>query len=55
LGYYNPRAKTDKGELPISLDVEATRAWLAKGAQPTDTVISLLKKAQVFDVQPVGS
>jgi len=55
LGYYNPRAKADKGEKLVSLDVEATRAWLGKGAQPTETVLSLLRKAQVFDVQPVSN
>jgi small subunit ribosomal protein S16 len=35
LGHYNPR--TD----PIELDVDAdkAKAWLAKGAQPSDTVV----------------
>ena len=44
LGHYNPR--TDPVELQV--DAEKTRAWLAKGATPSDTVRSLLKKAGVF-------
>lgn len=44
LGHYNPRTS------PAVLDVnkEQALAWLAKGATPTDTVRSLLKKAGVF-------
>lgn len=44
LGHYNPRAN------PTVLDVNKERAleWLARGATPTDTVRSLLKKAGVF-------
>ncbi|MBI1745985.1 MAG: 30S ribosomal protein S16 [Acidobacteria bacterium] len=42
LGYYNPR--TD----PIQLEVDLTEAenWIKKGAQPSDTVGSLLKIAR---------
>lgn len=44
LGHYNPRSN------PVSLDVdvEKARAWLSKGALPSDTVRSLLKRAGVF-------
>ena len=44
IGNYNPRAN------PAVLDVNAeqARAWLEKGAMPTDTVRSLLKKAGVL-------
>lgn len=40
LGFYNPM--TDPAE--VKLDGEKIRAWLAKGAEPTATVGSLLKK-----------
>ncbi len=44
LGHYNPRTE------PVTLEVDAARArdWLARGATPSDTVRSLLKKAGVF-------
>jgi len=44
LGHYNPRATPSV----IDVDRERALAWLAKGAVPTDTVRSLLKKAGVF-------
>ena len=48
IGNYNPRAN------PAVIDVNAEQAlaWLAKGAQPTDTVRSLLKKAGVLGKRP---
>ena len=44
IGHYNPR--TD----PIELKVDEVKAkeWLAKGAQPSDTVRRLLKQAGVL-------
>jgi small subunit ribosomal protein S16 len=39
VGQYNPQ--TDPST--ITLDEDRVRAWLAKGAQPTDTVRKLLK------------
>ncbi|MBQ2794271.1 MAG: 30S ribosomal protein S16 [Clostridia bacterium] len=44
LGYYNPL--TDPAE--IKIDAEKATAWIAKGAQPTDTVRALLKKADII-------
>ena len=41
IGYYNP--VTQPAE--VRVDAEKAKAWIAKGAQPTDTVRSLLKKA----------
>jgi small subunit ribosomal protein S16 len=48
IGHYNPRAN------PAVIDVNAEQAlaWLAKGALPTDTVRSLLKKAGVLGKRP---
>ena len=45
IGYYNPQ--TEPAE--IKLDADKAKAWLAKGAQPTDTVKSLLKKSGIVD------
>ncbi len=44
LGYYNPL--TNPAE--IKIDAEKATAWIAKGAQPTDTVRALLKKADII-------
>ena len=43
LGYYNPMV--DPAE--IKVDGEKVRAWLARGAEPTDTVRALLHKAGI--------
>ncbi|MDJ0659659.1 MAG: 30S ribosomal protein S16 [Crocosphaera sp.] len=43
LGFYNPR--TDE----TRLNVPAIVTRLKQGAQPSDTVRSILKKAQVFE------
>ena len=44
LGHYNPRANP----AVIEVNVEQARAWLDKGATPTDTVRSLLRRAGVL-------
>ena len=41
IGYYNPT--TDPTELKV--DVDRAQAWIKTGAQPTETVRDLLKKA----------
>jgi len=48
IGHYNPRTNP----ADVAVDAEQARAWLAKGAQPTDTVRSLLKKAGVLGKRP---
>ncbi len=40
IGTYDPLADPSK----IDIDNEKALAWIAKGAQPTDTVKNLLKK-----------
>ncbi|HEY8390444.1 MAG TPA: 30S ribosomal protein S16 [Clostridia bacterium] len=45
VGYYNPL--TDPAE--VKVDVEKAKDWIKKGAQPTDTVKSLLIKAGVLE------
>jgi small subunit ribosomal protein S16 len=44
IGHYNPR--TDPIELNI--DADKAKAWLAKGAQPSDTVVRLLRNAGIL-------
>ena len=39
IGHYNPR--TDPVE--VSIDAEKAKQWLAKGAQPSDTVARLFR------------
>ena len=45
IGYYNPQ--TEPAE--IKIDADKAVAWIAKGAQPTDTVKALLKKSGIID------
>lgn len=48
LGHYNPRVNP----ADLRVDRDKALAWIAKGAMPTDTVRSLLKKAGVFGARP---
>lgn len=41
LGYFNPLLPKDHEER-LKLDVETTKDWIAKGAQPSDRVTRLL-------------
>lgn len=43
LGTYDPMAE---GEQKIKVDMERAQYWIANGAQPTETVRGLLKKAE---------
>ncbi|MBE6646123.1 MAG: 30S ribosomal protein S16 [Clostridia bacterium] len=45
IGYYNPQ--TEPAE--VKIDADKAKDWLAKGAQPTETVKSLLKKSGIVD------
>ncbi len=44
IGYYNPL--TDPAD--IKIDAEKAAKWIANGAQPTQTVRSLLKKSDII-------
>jgi small subunit ribosomal protein S16 len=50
LGTYNPRA--EQPDQKMQIDAEAAKAWLAKGALPTDTVRDLLTRAGVLAAAP---
>ena len=41
LGTYHPRRKDNN----FTLDLERAKYWLSKGAQPSETVASMIKKA----------
>lgn len=42
LGYYNPMVEPAE----IKIDMEKVQKWLQNGAEPTETVRTLLKKVQ---------
>jgi small subunit ribosomal protein S16 len=50
IGHYNPR--TDPIE--VRIDEDRARAWLAKGALPSDTVARLLRNAGVLPAETKG-
>ena len=45
IGYYNPMTEP----ATVKVDADKAKDWIAKGAQPTDTVKALLKKNGVID------
>jgi small subunit ribosomal protein S16 len=47
LGYFNPLLPKEKTER-LKLDLEKVKAWLAKGALPTDRVLRFLDEAGVM-------
>ena len=42
IGTYNPLVDPEE----VKIDLEKANEWIRKGAQPTDTVKAVLKKAQ---------
>ncbi len=46
LGYFNPLLPKDKEER-LKLDIDKVKAWIAKGAQPSDRVMRFLDAAGV--------
>ena len=44
IGYYNPLTNP----VDIKIDAEKATKWLNNGAQPTETVRSLLKKSDIL-------
>ena len=45
IGYYDPT----KEPSVIKVDADKAKAWIAKGAQPTDTVKVILKKEGIIE------
>ena len=44
IGHYNPRTEP----IEVSIDADKAKAWLAKGAQPSDTVVRLFRNAGIL-------
>ena len=45
IGYYDPMTEP----ATIKIDEELAKKWLSQGAQPTDTVRTLLKKSGILE------
>lgn len=43
VGYYNPMPNPEE----IRIEIDATKNWIAKGAQPTDSVKKLFAKTGI--------
>lgn len=44
IGFYDPQANP----VELRIDAEKAKKWLSNGAQPTETTMSLLRKAEVL-------
>jgi small subunit ribosomal protein S16 len=44
IGHYNPRTEP----VEVQIDEDKAKAWLAKGAQPSDTVVRLFRNAGIL-------
>ncbi len=51
LGYFNPLLPKDKADR-LKWDIEKAKAWIAKGAQPSDRVMRFLDAAGVMKRTP---
>ncbi len=51
LGYFNPLLAKDKPER-LTWDLEKVKAWMAKGAQPSDRIMRFLDAAGVMKRTP---
>ena len=45
IGYYNPMTEP----ATVKIDAEKAQKWIKNGAQPTDTVRTLLKKSGIIE------
>jgi len=48
LGFFSPLTPKDQKEHRLKLDMDKVKAWLAKGALPTDRVLRFLDEAGVM-------
>ena len=48
IGHYNPRTEP----IELSIDADKAQSWLAKGAQPSDTVLRLMRTAGIVPAAP---
>ena len=47
IGHYNPRTEP----VEVNIDADKAKAWLAKGAQPSDTVLRLFLNAGIVPAE----
>ena len=47
IGHYNPRTEP----IEVNIDADKAKAWLAKGAKPSDTVERLFKNAGILSAE----
>jgi len=47
IGHYNPRTEP----VEVNIDEDKAKAWLAKGAQPSDTVVRLFRNAGILPAE----
>ena len=47
LGFFNPLTAKDAGDKRLKFDLDKTKAWIAKGATPSDRVHRFLSDAGV--------
>ena len=47
IGHYNPRTEP----VEVTIDADKAKAWLAKGAQPSDTVLRLFRNAGIVPAE----
>ena len=47
IGHYNPRTEP----VEVNIDADKAKAWLAKGAKPSDTVERLFKSAGILPAE----
>ena len=48
LGFFSPLTPKDQKEHRLKLDLDKVKAWIGKGAQPTDRVLRFLDEAGVM-------
>jgi small subunit ribosomal protein S16 len=47
IGHYNPRTEP----IEVNIDADKAKSWLAKGAQPSDTVLRLFRNAGILPAE----
>lgn len=47
IGHYNPRTEP----IEVNIDADKAKDWLAKGAQPSDTVLRLFRNAGIVPAE----
>ena len=51
LGFYDPLTEP----ATVQLETEKINAWIGKGAQPSDTVVKLMRQAEAAAAAPAGA